>query len=109
MIALILGKGTGNAAVKVFATESREYEIPSKVFSLMGINNGLYAIDVYRIMLGIWSSFVKESLQKGLNPNYSVASGKKSFQIMKNILSGYITPQTSALVNVSVIDLVKRF
>jgi len=109
MITMILGKGTGNAAVKVFATESRAYEIPSEIFSLMGIKKGLYAVDVYRIMLGIWSSFGKGSLQKGLNPKYSVADGKKSFQIMENMLSGYITPQTSALVNVSVIDLVKRF
>jgi hypothetical protein len=129
MTSMILGQGAGNAATGVFASKSQPYELPSSVFDLLGIE-GKYAIDAYRLMLGIWTKFsygqntfqdntllsstdtykdYAKVLQKGFNPDYSSNQGKKSFQKTNKILSGYIAPQTTSLVNVSLIDLIKRF
>jgi hypothetical protein len=129
MTSMILGKGAGNAAVGVFASKSQPYQLPSTVFKLLGID-GKYAIDAYRIMLGIWTKFslgtnviddtsfgendmsdysYATNLRNGFNPDYKSDENKKSFQFMKNGLSGYIEPQTTSLVNVSLIDLIKRF
>ena len=116
MTSMILGKGAGNAAVGVFASKSQPYELPSAVFKLLGIK-GKYAIDAYRIMLGIWTKFSSgesdednpSELRNGFNPKYTPDKNKKSFQLLSEGLSGYIEPQTTSLVNVSLIDLIKRF
>jgi hypothetical protein len=125
---MILGGGAGNITEKgVFSSQSQPYELPSAAFSLLGVK-GKYAVDAYRIMVGIWTQFsfgkgvfedssfgenslidevYAKTLQNGLNPDYKIS--KTSFQRMTKSLSGSLPTQTTAFVNVSLIDLIKRF
>jgi hypothetical protein len=117
---MILGLGAKNATnPKVFSSKSQPYTIPSSVFNLLGIE-GRFAIDMYRIMLGIWGNTNigfqdKEEiadialLQKGFNPNYNSVGSIQSIKGKGRTLQGSAPAQTSPLTNVSLIDLMKRF
>jgi len=116
---MILGTGAKSATnSKIVSSKSQPYLIPASVFKLLGLS-GKYAIDMYRIMLGIWGNTSigfyddekivdAQTFQKGLNPEYKSKSG--SIELTKGgTLQGSAPAQTSPLTNVSLIDLMKRF
>lgn len=105
---IILGNGRINATdSKVMSTKKEPYTIPGSVFKLMGIK-GKNAVDLYRIMLGVWGNPVTSSSQEkdGFNPNFRERGGVQS---MDKPLQGMIPIQTSPLTNVRLIDLLKRY
>lgn len=105
---IILGNGRINATdSKVMSTKKEPYIIPGSVFKLMGIK-GRNAVDLYRIMLGVWGNPITSSSQQkdGFNPNYTEKGG---VQQMDKPLQGMIPIQTSPLTNVRLIDLLKRY
>lgn len=76
------------------------YIVPKSVFSLLGIKNGGFAIDLYKIMIGAWNDISK------FNPR-TTTSGQ--IQTTSYSLQGKIPIQTSSLTNVRLTDVLKRF
>ena len=136
---VILGGNTvslGDTGINSF--KKTPYQIPSTVFKLMGLDiNTLgslgpalppeYAIDLYKIMVGNWGTslnkerFIKDGkkqyedtttvntsdIKKGLNP--SVIETGSIQTVVGDKLQGRIPIQTTSLVNVRLMDLLKRF
>jgi hypothetical protein len=69
---IILGNGTVNVTKDVLSTKKVPYEIPGVIFKLLGLK-GKYAIDLYKIMIGVWNPTSGGSSTEafGLNPLYS--------------------------------------
>jgi hypothetical protein len=84
------------------------YIIPKKVFTLLGIEKGMYAIDMYKIILGVWGDFKTKSQKEsdGFNPKYK---NNSQYQLCPEPLSGNTPIQTSSLTNVSLLELMKRY
>lgn len=105
---IILGNGRINATdSKVMSTKKEPYIIPGSVFKLMGMK-GKNAVDLYRVMLGIWGNPITSSSKQrdGFNPKFTERGGVQS---MDKPLQGMIPIQTSPLTNVRLIDLLKRY
>ncbi len=98
---IILGSGSvdtlsGNA-------KKTPYKIPKSVFKLMGIKKGGYAIDLYKVMIGVWGNTTN------FDPATTSTKQLKNIQVTSSPLEGKIPIQTTSLVNVRLIDLMKRF
>lgn len=105
---IILGSGKINVGnSKIIVTKKSPYEIPEVVFKLLGLT-GKYAIDLYKIMLGIWNPSGGGSLTEkaGLNPSYAENG---SIQSMTQTLQGKIPIQTSPITDTRLTDLLKRY
>lgn len=105
---IIIGNGTVNVTnPKVLSTKKEPYIIPKDVFFLLGLS-GNNAVDLYRIMIGVWAGFRPNAnnVAEGFEPKYTEDGGN---QIMSKTLSGRIPIQTSPLTNVKLVDLLKRY
>ncbi len=115
---VILGLGIKQDEAPINSIKKPPYSIPKTVFDLMGLD-GKFAIDLYRVMVGIWDNPINpiktgsnkpepspEAIKKGTSPK---TKGSKSIQKTTKELQGRIPIQTSSLVNVSLYDLIKRF
>jgi len=110
---IILGKGI-DSNIDINSVTKTPYLIPGVVFKLMGYRQtdekkkGINAIDLYKVMLGVWDNKLSSSssAKDGFNPTYTE---KNSIQKTTKQLSGDIPIQNSPLTNVRLIDLMNRF
>jgi len=98
---LVLGKEVENPTEPIQSVNRPPHKIPTAIFNLMGLT-GQRAIDIYRIMIGVWGNNIDNSL----NPIYSEDN---SVQLLNKKLQGRIPIQTSPLTNVTLVDLLKRY
>lgn len=105
----ILGGNEVKISNEIPATKKTPYVIPKDVFKLMGLD-GKYALQLYRIMIGIWNTELKTSRNlreyDGFNPKYTT---ENSIQKLTKPLTGRAPIQDTPLVNVKLIDLLKRY
>jgi|VirMetMinimDraft_7_1064189.scaffolds.fasta_scaffold01340_2 hypothetical protein len=111
---IILGKGI-DSDVDIASVVKTPYKMPGLVMDLMGYKNedkkkGQHAIDLYKIMLGVWDNKISSSAsdKDGFNPTYT-ESKKNSTQKTKTLLSGDIPIQNSPLTSVRLVDVISRF
>ena len=107
---IFLGKqvGTNGISSQIVWQKKYPYKIPKQIFKLLGIQKGENAIDMYKIMLGVWSDFKTKTSKEsdGFNPKYSSLG---QYQLCPKKLSGNTPFQNSSLHNVSLLDLMKRY
>ena len=103
---VFLGGGKIAPSGALITAKKNPYIIPKDLFQLLGLD-GKFAIDMYRIMIGIWSSFSdKTNFAKGMNPK---TKENKQIQTLTLSLKGRIPVQTVSLVNITSMEIIKRF
>lgn len=95
---IILGKGKISQISDNL--KKTPYIVPKSVFALLGIKNGGFAIDLYKIMVGGWDNI------KNFTPP---VTNEGQIQRTGTQLQGKIPIQTTSLVNVRLMDIIKRF
>lgn len=104
---VFLGGGKTSPTGAILSAKKNPYLIPKDLFKLLGID-GSFAIDLYRIMIGVWTDFNdKSSLAKGMNP--TGINNNQQIQSLKVPLKGRIPVQTVPLTNVTSMEIIKRF
>jgi hypothetical protein len=104
---IFLGGGKISPTGAIVSTKKNAYVIPKDLFKLLGID-GSFAIDLYRIMIGVWTNFNdKSSLAKGMNP--TGINDNQQIQTLTKSLSGRTPVQTTPLTNITSLEIIKRF
>lgn len=104
---IFLGGGKISPTGAILSTKKNPYVIPKDLFKLLGID-GSFAIDLYRIMIGVWTKFNdKSSLAKGMNP--TGINDNQQIQTLTKSLSGRAPAQTTPLTNITSLEIIKRF
>jgi hypothetical protein len=97
----------GNALIK------ERYIIPKKIFKLLGINSGISAINLYKMLVGVWpaSQFSLNKDSEGFNPRGQASEKADSFLQKYNngFLSGRSPVKDPPLTGVRLVDLLKSY